>query len=231
VAYLWDFGETESTESGGPVKPYNYGSSGVYTVTLQVQDNAGSISVHSAEVTVTVTAPPQNEEPVADFNFSCTELDCEFNASASYDPDGGIVAYRWRFGESNAVESGGPEKNHSYASPGEYTVILEVEDDAGEQSTRSKTVTVTVTVPPTENPDISLSANPEKFKGNKSVRLTWSDAEESSVEIYKDGTLMAIVANSGAYLDEDLHKKTKSVTYRVCEPVSNRCSAKVDARF
>jgi PKD repeat protein len=53
----------------------------------------------------------------------------DFNASASYDPDGTIVSYSWDFGDGT-TESGATVR-HSYVEDGLYTVILRVVDNEG----------------------------------------------------------------------------------------------------
>ena len=63
-----------------------------------------------------------------------------FNASSSYDPDGSIVSYYWNFGDN--TNASGMIVNHTYTSPGNYTVTLTVRDSNGATNSISKTVTV-----------------------------------------------------------------------------------------
>jgi hypothetical protein len=51
----------------------------------------------------------------------------EFNASASYDPDGEIIQYIWDFGDG--VKGYGEQTSHTYINPGEYKVTLTVVDE------------------------------------------------------------------------------------------------------
>ncbi|MDI6886372.1 MAG: PKD domain-containing protein [archaeon] len=73
-----------------------------------------------------------------------TNLPIVFDASESYDPDGTIVAYRWDFDGDGIwdIEENVVTITHSYPESGYYTVILEVEDDAG--VTNVTTITITV---------------------------------------------------------------------------------------
>jgi PKD repeat protein len=73
--------------------------------------------------------------------------DVTFDASASRDPDGGIVAYEWDFGDGN--KGNGVLARHRYRAPGTYKVKLTVRDDAGlANSTATSELTVRVNAPP-----------------------------------------------------------------------------------
>ena len=52
-----------------------------------------------------------------------------FDGSASYDPDGTIVSYEWRFGDGQTAT--GAVASHSYAAAGLYEAALIVTDDDG----------------------------------------------------------------------------------------------------
>jgi PKD repeat protein len=85
-----------------------------------------------------------NEPPVADFTFSpikpFVNENVTFNASTSYDPDGGIVSYEWDFGDGN--NGTGVIITHSYASAGVYNVNLTVTDDDRAKDSIFKVITV-----------------------------------------------------------------------------------------
>ena len=61
-----------------------------------------------------------------------------FDASASYDPDGGsIVSYSWSFGASGAAAS---REFTSAVAPADVAVTLTVTDDEGQVSSVTKSV-------------------------------------------------------------------------------------------
>jgi Tol biopolymer transport system component len=63
------------------------------------------------------------------------------NAAASFDEDGSIVGYEWRWGDNTPMT---PNKYawHKYASPGTYLVRLTVVDDDGAKTTKTAWVNV-----------------------------------------------------------------------------------------
>jgi PKD repeat protein len=95
------------------------------------------------EVFVEVKTPP-----VANFEWTPTEPHASgivtFDASASYDPDGGsIVSYNW----SGSFEGSGETVTHVFGTEGNYSVTLTVTDDEGKTAEVSKEVTV-ISKPP-----------------------------------------------------------------------------------
>jgi len=72
--------------------------------------------------------------PVASFTFTPTTpifgQIVVFNASASYDPDGGtIVSYKWDFDDGIVYTVDEPVATHNYTNIGTYNVTLTVTDD------------------------------------------------------------------------------------------------------
>jgi PKD repeat protein len=84
--------------------------------------------------------PPPNQPPVADFDYSCTDLVCVLGASDSYDPDGTIVRYDWDYGDGSADADTGVTTTHTYATDGGYPVVLTVTDGEGTAGQSSQTI-------------------------------------------------------------------------------------------
>jgi PKD repeat protein len=96
-----------------------------------------------------VDAPPVgNNPPVADYNWNCDGLTCQFT-DASHDGDGSVVAWNWNFGD-NSAGSAQREPSHTFPTAGRYTVRLMVTDDDG--SSDDATATVEVQAPPPPPP-------------------------------------------------------------------------------
>jgi PKD repeat protein len=152
VSWSWSFGDGSSAQ--GREQNHTFGSDGNYTVTLVVADDDGATDDLSRSVkVVTGITPPKpepepepepatNQEPVAEFSFSCDELDCVFNAESSHDPDGTVVNYAWSFGDNNSAS--GSQVSHQFKGTGAYEVILAVTDDNGAIDKRSQAVSVEV---------------------------------------------------------------------------------------
>lgn len=81
-----------------------------------------------------------NQNPVADFSSSVTQLDVDFT-DLSIDSDGSVVAWSWNFGDGSASTQTNP--NHRYTAPGTYSVELTVTDNEGATHTKTRSVTVT----------------------------------------------------------------------------------------
>ncbi len=84
-----------------------------------------------------------NAQPVADFTASCVEQSCDFDATASVDPDGTITGYSWAFGDGTTATGATP--HHDYTTAGDMSVTLTVTDNEG--GTGSTTQTVNVQAP------------------------------------------------------------------------------------
>jgi hypothetical protein len=94
-------------------------------------------------VQLLVVRPP-DIPPVASFVATPTNpvfgQNVAFDGSPSFDPDGTVVFWSWSFGDN--VFSGGQFTNHIYNTPGNYTVVLTVTDNAGLSASKSSIVNV-----------------------------------------------------------------------------------------
>jgi PKD repeat protein len=86
--------------------------------------------------------PPVNEPPVANATISCDRLACDFDASASTDPEGGALSFDWEFGDGSAHGTGATT-SHDYADAGDRPVTLTVTDNKGATATAVRTASPT----------------------------------------------------------------------------------------
>jgi arylsulfatase A-like enzyme/PKD repeat protein len=73
----------------------------------------------------------------------CTGLTCTLSGTASSDPDGAIVGYRWAFGDGQTAT--GATVSHTYAAAGTYQVTLTVTGEDYQTGTATVSVTVGTT--------------------------------------------------------------------------------------
>ncbi|MCC5838843.1 MAG: PKD domain-containing protein [Opitutales bacterium] len=149
LVYFWDFGDGQTLHTANPVVTHRYFAEGTFTARLQVRDTLGNLAASSAH-TIAV-GPLTNNDPVATFEIMDLGGLFLFDASASFDPDGDPIDFRWDFG--NGIASVGPLTSHKF-TPGLYAVTLTVTDDRGGRTTVSKMVDAR---PPVEVPSINLN--------------------------------------------------------------------------
>ncbi|ACF13992.1 PKD domain containing protein [Chloroherpeton thalassium ATCC 35110] len=98
---------------------------GVYFVSLNVDDGKNlknSRASHTVKVLV-------NRPPVAVTDTlvrACTGQTILFNGSRSFDPDGDALKVSWDFGDGTT--SGETDPAHVYRKPGEYSVVIKLDD-------------------------------------------------------------------------------------------------------
>lgn len=166
-------------------------------------------------------APPPNQPPTASFTYSCTNLACSFNGSASTDTDGTITSYAWTFGGDGSDV--GAQPTHGFSAAGTYAVTLLVTDDDG--ATGSTTQQVTVSAAPSGTMSIgALTGSATPRQGGWTARVTihvvssgapvagatvigsWSTTAGSSCTTDSTGAC-AVVLN--------VNKKTDSVSWEL----------------
>lgn len=122
---------------------------GTYHVELHVVDNDGLRSEVPAVHDILVEALPPNIPPVAMFNWDPYEpflgQDIRFDPAMSYDVDGTIVAWDWKFTSKEGATTTSNQKMPTIpATSGQYIVQLTVTDDMGAKATTSQTVNVQI---------------------------------------------------------------------------------------
>ncbi|MFZ5424635.1 MAG: PKD domain-containing protein [Patescibacteria group bacterium] len=89
--------------------------------------------------------PPVENEIQAVISVAPTSgsapLDITASASSSSSPNGNIVSYNWDFGDGTTGQA--VNINHTYETPGTYTLSLTIADSTGETATDQTTINVT----------------------------------------------------------------------------------------
>ena len=81
-----------------------------------------------------------------------------------------------------------------------------------------------------ETGDITLSTSGYKSRGVGYVDLSWSGASASSVDVYRNGSIVTTTSNDGAYTDR-VGKGGGVYTYKVCDAGTSSCSAESSVAF
>jgi subtilisin family serine protease len=89
-------------------------------------------------------------------------------------------------------------------------------------------------VNPDPDPDpssINLTGQASKVSGRWRSDLSWTGVTTNQVDIFRDGTKIATVNNTGSYTDQTNNRGGGSLTYQVCEAGTNTCSNSITLNF
>ncbi len=84
--------------------------------------------------------------------------------------------------------------------------------------------------PPPPPPGNLVLTSTVKTKGTFKVFLAWTGSSAASIDVYRNGTRVATVANSGAYTD-NVGRAAGAYTHQVCEAGTDTCSNTVTNTF
>jgi subtilisin family serine protease len=77
----------------------------------------------------------------------------------------------------------------------------------------------------------TLSGTGSKVQGRWRAELSWSGTAAGSIDIYRQGSHIATVGNSGSYTDQTDFRGGGSLTYQVCDAGTSTCSNEVTLQF
>jgi PKD repeat protein len=175
AGYAWDFGD--SNLGTGAMPNHVYAAAGTYHAVLIVTDNEGATGTDEQDITVSNA----NYLPLVIFDVTCAGPSCDFDASASSDPDGTIVDYAWDFGDSNSSSGSSATTNHSYAGAGTFDVTLALTDNDGGMATDSQQVTVASSPASTMHVGDLAGLSIVKKNWRAEITITVHDEGEGSV--------------------------------------------------
>jgi len=123
LSYSWNLGDGSMAQ--GKKVTHTYAKSGVYKVTLTVDDGSGlACSSDSDNLTVNLNKPPV---AVAGSDKKvCTGEIASFDGTSSRTEAGETLSYNWSFGDGEKAT--GARVTHTYNKGGKYTVVLTVDD-------------------------------------------------------------------------------------------------------
>lgn len=127
ASYLWEFGDGATSTQPNPVHDYLVGLP--FIAKLTVTDNLGAPTTQA----IRVWARAPNKLPIASGVaipfFGLEPLDVVFNGDSSYDPDGFLGNFRWKFGDDQS-EYWGSTAYHTFTGRGIWPVDLTVWDSS-----------------------------------------------------------------------------------------------------
>jgi PKD repeat protein/predicted GH43/DUF377 family glycosyl hydrolase len=144
LAYVWTqtSGPTASLAGQDTATPsFTPSSVGIYAFRIAVDDGDGGTDTDTVVVTVYGLSPVARL--VSSSSMAEVGSSISFDASTSGDSDGGIVEYRFDFGDGARENLTTATTAHTYSESGFYTVTLTVIDGDGNSSSARLTVRIT----------------------------------------------------------------------------------------
>ena len=115
---------------------------------ISIGDQIETVSIRDPFDNDTIAS---NQKPIPIINHTKIPYPGEiivFNATKSYDPDGVIEHYNWSLGDNSFKQ--GKVVEHTYELAGNYTVVLRVVDDKGQEASIASIINVVVKPSPVE---------------------------------------------------------------------------------
>jgi len=205
--HLWSF-DDGATALGKKVK-HLFTTPGNHAVTLTIRGFSGA----SASATTSVYINHPVELRISGPYTGVVDQPIAFDGSASFDPDGTVVAYQWTFGDG--ATGVGPSFPHAYSQPGTYTVTLAAQDDTGYWSYATTTATISIA---SNEPPVARPGGPYLGEPGVSVTLDGRASTDSDGSIaswawdFGDQATGAGAVVSHAYADAGVYDVTLTVT-------------------
>ena len=128
--YTWKFGDGSTTITADTVTSYTYTASGVFDVSLTIEDNNFCTTTVTKNVFLKIVGPTpafRAPNPVVCKDEVVTFIDSSYTFGS-----GNIVSWEWNYGDDSPPEkmTAGPF-THKYINSGFYSVSLKVTDNKG----------------------------------------------------------------------------------------------------
>lgn len=126
-------------------------------------------------------SPPRNVPPVANITGSIigyVNQSLIFSAHYSYDPDGILIEYRWDFENDGLFDTEWKKDiliTHSYSTPGNYTIKLQVKDNDQATGVAQFIITIIRLTPPLQLP-IAQANGPYQAYVNQTITFYSNDS-------------------------------------------------------
>ena len=197
---------------------------GRYTIEARSFDGYSYSSIFSIDVEVTNEG--SNRRPTAYLNSNLNELyvgdKIIFSGNSSTD-DSEVVRYQFNFGDGRQTDwSETSWVEYYFEEPGEFDVILNVEDDEGARSSSGDSIMISVKEKPVNNPPISQIFSPksgDEFRNDEKIQFSSqgsNDPEGDSLEFIWYSSLDGEILRTSNIIGEAiLSQGTHIITLRV----------------
>lgn len=170
--YSWRFGDGGTTPSHAIDPTHVFNSSGYFVVHAWVNDSYGGSGLGQYNATVSLPLSVSISPP---FSVRDVGQPLELSALVSGGTGVGSLSYAWTFGDGSSSETG----DHTYASPGLYSVRAWVNDSLGGSATASASVLVSPALVM-----CTLSATPDPAVLGQPVTFACPVSEGSSPDTF-----------------------------------------------
>lgn len=197
ISYTWKFGDGVFTSDSANETQHQYVTAASYNVTLILKDVNGCLDSITKPMSVRVNGPTAGF--AAKVKGICLNSSLSFSDNSFTDGTHDLKKWEWDFGDGKTeTDSVGPF-DHSYTTPGNYTVSLIITDAKGCTDTLRKARAILVSKPIAAFTADTLSCNskPIAFSNTSSgpqLNYTWNfgdgtaSSEKNPVHLYsKEG--------------------------------------------
>ena len=187
-SYSWDFGD--GTSSNQANDSHDYGTDGVYTVTLTASNACGSTTISE---TISIVTPP-----TAAFSASTTEGCAPFTVTFNDLSSDNVTNWSWTFEGGTPSTSTAQNPTVTFNTPGIFDVTLTASNTAGEAiSTQSNFIISNIAPTADFEIEYTLGTNVVNLNNNSigATSFNWdfgngqtSTAQNPSISYANDGT-------------------------------------------
>jgi len=206
TSYNWDFGNRDTSSDQNPITTYNH--SGIYSITLSIENEFSCSNSIIKDSFITVA-----ESPIASFNMSDNRVSLLSSDVLFVNTSDENLFFEWDF-DNGVIDSENKDISISFENPGNYDVLLYVENDFGCSDEVIHSVQVddefNVFVPTAFTPNNDGLNDVFEVKGNgvstfqiriynrwgglvffsDNLEIGWNGIEETSGEVLDNGTYL-----------------------------------------
>jgi hypothetical protein len=153
-----------------------------------------------------------------------------FSGSASDAQDGSLTSnIAWSSSIDGSLGTGSGFS--TTLSAGSHVITARVTDSSGLSASQQVSVTVTAAgaAPTASGP--TLTAAGRKVKGVQNVDLAWANLTGASTDVYRNGSKIMTVGNTGRATDNINQRGGGSYTYKACDAGTSTCTNQANVSF